>query len=280
MIKKGAIIMAAFMASGLSGGNLEHANGLNFWKNGENGPYFHQETVDASKLFTDSIIRAKVDGEWQEFHIRPLPDGFFKWSSESRLKYLKEMEKGIMPGLAGPHNAMVASCGVRRMDSQFRINNAVKGTGFMPKPETIDSLINLLESTKDSPVVKKLQILQSLYSEPDRWFDRTKILSLELYTRPEFETGTFLNEMINPAVAIVYLDYPSYEVKAIAQLLHWNDPQITDYEKKVVKYGNLIHSYFHGEFPMFITVIYHVIEVYNNTPEKEGRGVRVVPPLP
>ena len=62
----------------------------------------------------------------------------------------------------------------------------------------------------------------------------------------------------------------------MAQLLHPTDPELTDYERDVVEYVNLIHSYFHGEFStMFIAVIYHVIEVYDNSPQ--SRGIRLIP---
>ena len=115
-----------------------------------------------------------------------------------------------------------------------------------------------------------------MYNEGDKLFDRTKQISLELYATPEFETGTFLNQMANPAVAIVFLDMKSFELKAIAQMLHPDDPKLSDYEKQVVEYANLIHSYFHGEFDrMFIAVVYHVIEIYDNSPGKGGKGARI-----
>jgi len=92
----------------------------------------------------------------------------------------------------------------------------------------------------------------------------------------KFETGTFLNQMKNPGCSLVYMDIPSYELKCVAQLLHPTDPELTDYERDVVEYVNLIHSYFHGEFStMFIAVIYHVIEVYDNSPQ--SRGIRLIP---
>ncbi len=256
----------------------EHpAEPVETWQDG----FFRQKTVDASKVLKDSVIKAKVDGKWQTFKTTPLPDAFVSWSAQRRLHYLEGIKHGEMPPLAGPHNAMVASYGVRRRDTHFRINNAVKGTGFTPKPEMIDTLIELLESTIDSPITYKIDILKKLYSDPDRYFDRTKILSLELYTTKEFETHTFLNEMANPAVSIVYLDIPSFEVKAIAQLMHPKDPHLSEYEEKIVEYANLIHSYFHGEFKrIFPAVIYHVIEVYDNTPRKGARGRRIMPQLP
>jgi hypothetical protein len=61
-------------------------------------------------------------------------------------------------------------------------------------------------------------------------------------------------------------------------LLHPEDSELTEYEKAMVEYVNLIHSYFHGKFDKeFIATVYHIIEVYNNSPGKNGRGVRMVP---
>lgn len=247
-----------------------------FWKGG----MFHQETVDAS-LVEKGLIRAKVDGKWQEFKIRELPEEFLKWNIERRAETIEKIRKGEMPSLAGPHNAMVASHGLRRYDTRFTINNAVKGMGFLPRKEKLQGVIELLEATVSEPFPRKLAILDSLYGKADEIFDKTRQVSLELYSTPRFETHTFLNEMVNPGVAIVFLDIPSFEVKAIAHLLHPDDPELSPYERSVVKYANLIHSYFHGEFPkMFIAVIYYVIEVYDNSPGKGGKGVRIVPPFP
>ena len=247
-----------------------------FWS----GNIFHQETVDASQL-ERGLIRAKVDGKWQEFKVRELPEKFLKWNFERRIETIEKIRKGEMPSLAGPHNAMVASHGLRRYDTRFTINNAVKGMGFLPSKEKLQEIIKLLESTASEPFPRKLAILDSLYRNADDIFDKTKQISLELYSTPSFETHTFLNEMFNPGVAVVFLDIPCFEIKAVAHLLHPDDPGLSPYERDVVKYANLIHSYFHGEFPkMFIAVIYYVIEVYDNSPGKGGKGVRIVPPFP
>lgn len=264
-----------------SAGKLEHAK-VKLWENNT----FHQQTVNLNK-YDEGIIRAKVylggglfSYRWREFKIRELPDKFMQWDIDSRKKTLEIIRKKQPPPWAGPHNAMVASYGIRRFDTQFAINNAVKGMGFIPKKDRIKEIINRLESTIDSSFSIKLGVLEDLYKHANEIFDRTKQVSLELYSTPEFETHTFLNEMINPAVAIVFLDIPCFELKAIAQLLHPDDPKLTDYEKDVVKYVNLIHSYFHGAFPkQFIAVIYHIIEVYDNTPGKGGKGIRIVPTL-
>ncbi|MCK4333558.1 hypothetical protein KAX06_02090 [candidate division WOR-3 bacterium] len=256
--------------------NLEHAD-VNLWEN----TTFHQESVDCSRL-TEGVIRAKIDGSWQEFEIRRLPSGFQEWSFGKRAATLERFRKHEPPELAGPHNAMVATSGIARSDSRFAINNAVKGMGWLPYDEKLAEIIELLELTIDEEFSAKLDRLDSLYEQGTRLYDPTRQVSLELYSTPEFETGTFLNQMVNPACAVVFLDIPSYEFKAIAHLMHPDDPKLTETEKLQVKYANLIHSYFHGAFDkQFIGVVYYVIEVYDNSPGKpEAKGKRVVPELP
>jgi hypothetical protein len=275
------MLLLVLLCTIANAGKLEHAK-VNFWKDST----FHQKTVGLRK-YDEGIIRAKVyvggglfNYKWQEFKIRELPDKFMDWDIEIRKETLERIKKNQPPSWAGPHNAMVASYGIRRFDTQFAINNAVKGMGFVPKKNKIKEIINRLESTIDSSFSVKLGILEHLYNNANEIFDRTKQISLELYSTPEFETHTFLNEMMNPAVAIVFLDIPCFELKAIAQLLHPADPELTEYEKDAVKYVNLIHSYFHGGPKEYIGVIYHIIEVYDNSPGKGGKGIRIVPSIP
>jgi len=273
MIKQ--LILSFFIIitmTNISSSELEQAK-INFWKNG----FFHQETVDMSKCEA-GIIRARIDGKWQEYVIRELPDVFMEWDIKKRIETIEKISKGKMPDLSGPHNGIVASYGIGRDDTKFIVNNAVKGMGFIPKKEKLDTIIEFLRSTYDSNFTKKLDVLTSLYKDADNIFDRTKQVSLELYATPEFNTQTFLNEMGNPAVAIVFLDIPSYKIKGISQLLHPDDPKLSEYEIKIIEYVNLIHSYFHGDFDKkFITTVYHIVEVYDNSPGKSGKGVRLIP---
>lgn len=284
--------------------NLEHGT-MQFWhdvkftpdttdptgKRGTWSGWFHQDVVDASKL-KDGIIRGKIDGQWMDLKVVNLPEDFRKWNFGRRveqlgvIKKMMAMPEGAMGGMmkpevAGPHNAMVASHGMKRKDSEFDINNAVKGTGWLPRPEKLVEMTALLKQTWDDSMEKKLALLESLYTKGTDVFDRTRQSSLELYARPDFETHTFLNQMVDPGVAVVYLDLPkSYELRCIAQMLDPNDPGLTEYEKQVVDYINLVHDYFHGQSPRkSIGVIYHVVQVFDNSPGKM-RGQRVVPLLP
>ncbi|MBS3741023.1 MAG: hypothetical protein KGY75_03480 [Candidatus Cloacimonetes bacterium] len=260
-------------------------NSEEFWQN----DYFRQTSV-ITPAASDSTIKAKIDGSWKSFTLHEFPEKFMEWNVEERTKTIQTIEKMFenpgkdmqQPRLAGPHNGIVASYGFKRFDSDFKLNNAVKGMGFLPKRNKIDSVLNLLETTNDDPIMEKLIILKSFYKNADKLFDKDRQVSLELYTTPKWETQSFLNQMSHPVSTIVYLDIPSYKLKTIVRLLDPNDPELTEYEKKVVDYTNLVHSYFHGKFSkIFPTVIYYVVEIYDNSPgDADAIGHRIVPPLP
>jgi len=284
--------------------NLEHGT-TQFWhdlkftpdttdpsgKRGSWSGWFHQDVVDVSKL-KDGIIRGKIDGQWLDLKVVSLPEDFCTWNFGKRVEQLATIKKmmsmpegamgGMMkPEISGPHNAMVASHGMKRKDSEFDINNAVKGTGWLPKPEKLPEMIALLKQTWNDSMDKKLALLDSLYTKATDVFDRTKQSSLELYSQPNFETHSFLNQMVDPGVAVVFLDLPkSYELRCVAQMLDPKDPGLSEYDRQVVEYINLVHDYFHGQSPRrSIGVIYHVVQVFDNSPGRM-RGQRVVPLLP
>lgn len=185
---------------------------------------------------------------------------------------IERIKKKEAPDLAGPHSGIVGTYGAKREDSKFKINAAAKGVGFLPKKEKIKELINLLKETINDSFGREISILESLYKNGKEIFDLIKQVFLKLYTDRDFYTQTFLNQMVNPACAIVFLDIPSYKLKCLAQLLHPKNPHLNGYEKDVVEYVNLVHDYFHGESPRkSITVIYYVIEVFDSTPGKGRR---------
>jgi hypothetical protein len=250
------------------------------------GDYFVQEDV-ITPAANDTIIRAKLDGEWKEFTIRNLPPKVMEWDIEERKQTIADMKEMILsrdknargPRLAGPHNGIVASYGFKRDDTRFKLNNAVKGMGFLPKREKIKEVIANLEATNHESIMIKMDILVSMYESADSLFDLDKQVSLELYSVPKFNTQTFLNQITNPISTIVFLDIPSFKLKTIVRLLHPDNPSLTEYEKDIVKYINLVHSYFHGHFSkQFIAVVYYVVEVYDDSPGREdAKGRRIVP---
>jgi len=265
--------------------DLMYAKGVNpakFWQ----GDYCVQTTVKVPAVNAKSI-EAQVDGKWESYPLVDFPEAFWEWNRSKRLDYLdifREMlEKGPeatrQPELSGPHNGMVATYGAARQDSRFKLNNAVKGMGFLPKAEKLPDIIKLLTDTMDKPLDEKLNILDSLYQNAEDIFAPDRLVSLELYSEPGFTTQTFLNQMVNPACVTVYLDIPTYKLKQIARLIHPLDPNLSAYEKQACKYINLMHSYFHGQFPRdYIGVIYYNTEIYDSSPgRKDARGTKLTP---
>jgi hypothetical protein len=269
----GPLLLFLGRVQNLFAGKWEHAEDK-FWQ----GNIFKQTNVDLSQ-YGKGTIGARIDGKWNSYKIQSLSEEFIKWNTDQRLKTLDGIEKGEMPSLAGPHNAAVASYGCGRLDSQVVINNAIKGLGCAPKKEKLKDRIALLKKTFDDPMPKKLDILRQAYKDADFW-DWTKQTSLELYTVPDFETHTFLNIMKNPVVGIVFLDFPSFEIRAVARLVHPEDKTASEEEQNLAEYVNLVHDYFHSQAPRkSILMLFHVIELFDNSPGRQ-RGIRVVPPLP
>ncbi|MCD4847897.1 MAG: hypothetical protein K8R76_06885 [Candidatus Aegiribacteria sp.] len=273
----GALLFSSIAGRALAG---EWEQGMDeFWTEGT----FHQTKVDASGE-ASGIIRAYLDGRWDEFRTIELPQQFMDWNLSARLDVLESIslmfrgEGGSPPSLAGPHNAAMATWGAERADSRLEINNAFKGMGLCPRREIIKDLLEEMEDLLSGGMGPRLNFLVNLYSDADN-FDLTKMISLELYSTPEFETHTFLNLMERPTTSLVFLDSKSYEVRGIGQLVAPNDSEASDYALDIVKYTNMAHTLFHGEFPrMYPGILVHITAVFDNTPGS-GRGVRIAPPL-
>lgn len=243
-----------------------------YWTDG----YFQQQGIVTPRP-GQKTIEALVEGTWREFELQEFPESFMEWNVKKRIATLDRFRQMQPPELAGPHNGIVASYGIKRGDTEFKLNNAVKGMGFLPKYEKLPEIIALLEENKDKDFTEKLAVLQKLYEEADDIFDKNKQVSLELYSIPEFETQTFLNQMTNPISTIVFLDIPSFKLKTIVRLLHPDDPELNDYEKLMVIYTNEIYRFFHGGRDTYIpTVVYFVVEVYDSSPGRpDARGLRI-----
>ncbi len=277
-LEKAGRLGGAALVSSVAGGEalareLEGVVMDTFWNEGS----FRQDCVDASGEQT-GFVRARVNGEWRDFSVSALPQGFVDWNLSARLEMLSGLgdlmagRGGTPPSLAGPHNAAMATLGYRRADSILEINNAFKGMGLCPSREIIRDKIRLMTETRGAPMPEKIGFLEEMYGNASN-FDMTKLISLELYSTPEFETHTFLNLMSEPATSLVFLDSMSYEVRGIGQLVHPDDEEAGEYARSIVEYTNIAHTYFHGDFPrMFPGILVHVVEVFDNTPGT-GRGV-------
>jgi hypothetical protein len=229
--------------------------------------------------YGQGMIRARVDGSWKEFTLHQASPGFIEWNLKKRGEFLDAIKTGGFPGWGGPHSGAVATYGCGRLDSQFTVNNAIKGIGLAPKDENIDEAIASLKRTFDKSMPEKMDILNSMYSEKD-FFDWRKQTSLELYSTPDFETHTFLNVMANPVATIVFLDIPSYEIRTIARIVHPDDASVLPSEKKLLEFVNIAHEYMHGKFEKrFPLLLFYIAEEFDNSPGQK-KGVRTVPELP
>ena len=269
----GALFLSSLAARALAG---EMEQGMDeLWSSGS----FFQNCVDASGE-ADGLIRARVDGVWKDYSSVSLPHAFLRWNLDARIEVLDSIlamvtgRGGPPPSLAGPHNAAMATRGARRNDSILSVNNAFKGMGLCPNRNIITSRIQEMKDTIENPMPEKVGFLREMYSDESN-FDTTKLVSLELYSTPTFETHTFINLMSEPVTSLVFLDSKSYEVRGIGQLVDYTGQENGDYASQIVEYTNIAHSYFHGEFPrMFPGILVHVLETFDNTPGT-GRGVLV-----
>ena len=269
----GAILLSSIAGNALAG-EMEQGS-AELWSNGA----FLQDCVDASNEMS-GVIKAKVDGVWNDYTTQNLPDEFLEWNLTERVKVLDNImgmmtgQGGGPPSLAGPHNAAMATRGARRNDSILTINNAFKGMGLCPKREIIVEKIAYMRENMEAPMPTKIDYLKDLYSTSDN-FDLTKMVSLELYSTPTFETHTFLNLMTEPVTSLVFLDRKSYEVRGIGQLVDAEDASCGEYATQIVEYTNYAHSFFHGEFPrLFPGILVHILKTFDNTPGT-GRGILV-----
>jgi len=272
--KAGGALLLSSIAGNAVAGEMEQST-VELWSDDS----FLQDCVDVSGE-ARGIVRARVDGVWGDYTTTNLPDEFLEWNLSARIDVLDSImammtgQGGEPPSLAGPHNAAMATRGSRRNDSVLSINNAFKGMGLCPRREIIADKIAFLRENADAPMPAKLDFLKDMYSDAAN-FDLTKLISLELYSTPVFETHTFINLMKEPVTSLVFLDDKSYEVRGIGQLVDPEDTSCGVYATQIVEYTNLAHSFFHGEFPrLFPGILVHVLETFDNTPGT-GRGVLV-----
>ena len=255
-----------------------------FWK--PKG-YFHHDTVDASRV-DEGVIRAQHNGAWRELPLVELTDRFVAWSFEERIIKLGEIaRKGFdTRDLDGPHNACVATVGGVDPSSFTSLNTAYKGMGFMPALEGLADAVADLQNKSTimqragldmhTRMARALDVLEALYSEPTL-FDHRRQVSLELFSTAEFTTHTFANMLANPVASCSFLAFPTFELRCVPQLLHPDDPGLSDSERLAIDWTNGVHDLAHGggDGSQRITVIYHLVELYDDSPSAGGRGTRL-----
>lgn len=253
------------------------------------GNFFVHDRVDPKNLNQGAgVIRSFLDGDWQEFQVVELPEKFIDWSLKTRIARLDRMIEigGLDPrDLAGSHNACVATYGGPKRDSAISLNTAYKGMGFAIKPEKLADTVQKIQEERvrlerdfrgdpRQEIYAKVRFLAELYHD-DSSFDRTKQVSLELFTSPDFPTHTFLNMMANPITSASFLAFPTFEIRAVPQLLHPLNPHLSPYERNLIAYTNAIHDFIHHGLGDRITCIYHIIEVFDDTPNDMSKGKKI-----
>ena len=264
-------------------------SGSEFWKkNSKGNVYFVQGNFD-SKYASDNAykvgeiktVKAKIEDKWNTYQLIDLPQKFIDWNIGERINGLEQIKKGLPPkGMLGTHDPAIATYGSKRDDSLFALNNAIKGVGYLPKENEIDNVILLLKENLKNDVGTRLEVLIDLYKNFDKYFDPSKITSMELYSTPERCSQTFLNQMTNPVSVMVFTNhYPNYKLKTITALISPFNPNLTEYEKKIVEYVNLIYSFFHSpnKLSQGIVSVYYIVEAYDNTPGPGGGGTKMSP---
>ncbi|MGA1843952.1 MAG: hypothetical protein ACMUIS_05260 [bacterium] len=251
--------------------------------------FFVHEAVDAGRL-PKGVIRARIEGTWREFRVVELPDRFMDWSLQQRVARLGRMVRagGMDPrDLAGSHNACVATYGGPSRDSAVSLNTAYKGMGFTVRAEILAETTRRIKEEKlrierdyrSAPfrmMHEKVIFLTRFYQDTAS-FDRTKQVSLELFTERDFHTHTFLNMMANPITSASFLAFPTFEIRAVPQLLHPNNTGLSPHERDLVAYTNAVHDFIHSGPGERIACVYHVIELFEDTPNDTAKGRRIVP---
>lgn len=264
--------------------NTDNSDPLSWWHKKD---FIIHETVDTSKI-DRGVIRAFVDGVWQEFKLINLPKEFVEWSIDSRINRLNRMLRygGMdLRDLAGAHNACVATYGGPSRDSSISINTAYKGMGFTIRQKKLADTTQRIKEEKfkierdsrgdiSKQMHNKVKFLAKFYQDASS-FDLTKQVSLELFTSASFHTHTFLNMMVNPITSASFLAFPTFEIRAIPQLLHPKNPNLSQTEKDLIEYTNCIHDFIHSGYGKRITCVYHIIELFNDTPNDNDMGRRV-----
>ena len=264
-------------------GEFLPAEALSWWREGR---YFVHETVD-SRQRQQGLIRARVDGKWQDFRTVTLPARFREWSFAERRAKLHKLAAGGFDtrDLAGPHNGWVATYGGHPQLGRVSLNTAYKGMGWLPRPDRLREMLAALQGAARQPEPQskeefleqmrwKASYLDSLYAQPDL-FDPAVQSSLELFTTPRYFTHTFLNMMENPIASASFLAYPTFELRAIPELLHPDDPNLREDQRLAIHFINEIHNFVHGGGKLEIACLYHIIEVYDDTPTRGAAGKKL-----
>ncbi|HPE68864.1 MAG TPA: pyridoxamine 5'-phosphate oxidase family protein [Thermotogota bacterium] len=186
------------------------------------------------------VVSFSVGETTHSVTIHDLPQEFFDWQVQTRLKGLKIFsgeEKG-MPNFSA-HSVVMNTIAHGK---EYPINSCIKGLGMVPKTERLpelgeramDMIRRSYEVGPEKTFQERLQFLKDLYSDPDG-FDREIMSSMEM-----FQTRTYENARNDPRVNLLFYDHSSgYSVMfdSIAEFVARDDP--------FYRYVAAIHDLFH-----------------------------------
>lgn len=273
-----------------------------------------QRTVTVDNLSND-IITARVEGGWKNFKLKELDQSFRDFQSvELKNIYdfimngtwakvdcdgdgVREKElQAILPGISygGVYcPAIISDGGIKRGDSQFRLNGAYKFVFPCPKEEHIDAITNgLMDRLYDDD--GRRAWMQANWADQSLWNYKIQVGRDETVMGPNDsikrrddaknrETHTFRNLMENPLAVVLYLSrssFISYEVRTIC---HYVAPPAdfttvpATYEEKISRFVNVLGYTSHKVDHKFPGMIFYVVEAFDNSMMVGfGEGTRVV----
>lgn len=179
------------------------------------------------------VIESKVawldaGGNRGELPLVELPVSFLEWQLASRRElYRRLREKGQAVPFAPSHLPVLATYNDGAVSSF--VNLSAKGVTLLPKPETLDRVVKLIEDLckrkeeKSNPptLEGRLRLVEELFGDPSS-IDPYVLGGLEI-----FEGQTFRNLRRDPRAALLFVGegphYTSYQVNVIAELVEGDD---------------------------------------------------------
>jgi hypothetical protein len=252
-----------------------------------------QRTVKVDNLSND-IITARVEGVWRKLKIKELDQSFRDFQSNSLVSiydYIMTEGKPFFGGVYCP--AIISDGGIKRGDSQFRLNGAYKFVFPCPKEEFIDDITNGLMARLDDAAERRTWMKDN-WADQALWNYKIQVGRDETVMGPNDqtkrrndsdnrETHTFRNLMENPLAVVLYLSSSSFTSFEVRTICHYAAPPADfttapeGYEAKISRYINVLGYTSHQVDHKFPAMIFYVVENFDNSMMVgTGEGTRVV----
>jgi hypothetical protein len=266
-------------------------NIMRYWE--ADGLTPRQRTVKVDGLSND-IIKARVEGVWRTLKIKELDQSFRDFQSYSLVSiydFIMTEGKPFYGGVYCP--AIISDGGIKRGDSQFRLNGAYKFVFPCPTEAAIDGITNgLMERVDDAPARRTW--MKENWADQTLWNYKIQVGRDETAMGPaddekrrndtdNRETHTFRNLMENPLAVVLYLSSSSFTSFEVRTICHYAAPPADfttvpeGYEAKISRYINVLGYTSHQNDQKFPAMIFYVVENFDNSMKVgTGEGTRVV----